>query len=117
MEKMRKLMSCNTLLGLKVINPAGENLGKIEEIMINIDTGHIGYAVLSHGGVVGFGDKLFAVPWGLLRLDQQKKCFITNIDKDVLDRAPGFDRNHWPDAADPYWEKSLHDYYKEKVIF
>lgn len=115
MERTRKLLAAGTLIGDEVINAQNEHIGKIEELMVSVDSGKVGYVVMSFGGVLGFGNKFFAIPWALLRVDQQKKCFVTNLDKELLKKAPGFDKDHWPDAADPYWEKMITDYYKEKI--
>src|SRR6266545_4609381 len=69
-KRYRRVMGASTLTGDSVRNPAGEDLGKIEEIMIDVPTGRVAYAVLSFGGFLGLGDKLFAVPWGNLTLDE-----------------------------------------------
>src|SRR5664279_2474815 len=57
------------LTGYAVVTPAGEKLGVIEGIMLDIQSGRIAYAVLSFGGFLGIGDKLFAIPWTALTLD------------------------------------------------
>ena len=57
------VLTASTLKGDKVVNHKGEDLGKIEEIMLDLDDGRSGYAVLSFGGFLGMGDKLFAIPW------------------------------------------------------
>ncbi len=64
-----RVLSASTLTGDRVRNAAGEDLGKVEEIMLDVPGGRIAYAVLSFGGMLGIGDKLFAVPWSALRLD------------------------------------------------
>src|SRR3569623_2906303 len=64
-----QVMAADTLQGDKVVNPKGENLGKIEDIMIDVASGRVAYAVLSFGGILGIGDKLFAIPWHALTLD------------------------------------------------
>ena len=61
------LMGADTLLGNDVYNGDGEDLGDIKEFMIDMATGKIAYAVLSFGGLMGLGDKLFAVPWTHLK--------------------------------------------------
>ncbi|MEE1919130.1 PRC-barrel domain-containing protein [Pseudomonas asiatica] len=70
-----------------------------------------GYAVLSFGGFLGMGEKLFAVPWGALRLDTVNKRFVLDADKDRLKNVPGFDKDNWPNMSDPTWGKGIHDYY------
>jgi len=115
-KRFRRVLAASTLEGDSVRNSAGDNLGKVDEIMIDIPSGQIAYAVLSFGGVLGMGDKLFAVPWSALRVDEDKKCLILDVSKSTLETAPGFDKNNWPDnttwgsevyshyGANPYWE-------------
>lgn len=69
------------------------------------------YAVLSFGGFLGVGDKLFAVPWHALELDPDNKCFVLDVEKDRLKNAPGFDKDHWPSMADERWATDLHAHY------
>jgi uncharacterized protein YrrD len=104
-------MAADTLDGDSVVNAQGEDLGKIEDIMLDVERGRIAYAVLSYGGFLGMGDKLFAVPWSALTLDADRHCFVLNVDKQKLENAPGFDKDHWPTMADPTWAGELHTYY------
>src|SRR5690349_11585050 len=99
----RRVLSASTLAGDGVRNEAGEDLGKIDEIMIDIPTGRVAYAVLSFGGFLRMGNKLFAVPWNILRIDEDNKKFILPVEKSVLENAPGFDKDNWPDMADRTW--------------
>ncbi len=105
------VMGASTLTGNDVYNRKEENLGSIKEIMLDMHSGNVCYAVLSSGGFLGMGDRLFAVPWGALTLDTVNQCFLLNMDADRLKNAPGFDKDKWPDMADPDWEKSVHSYY------
>lgn len=106
-----RLMGASTLMGEDVYNTKDEDLGDIKEIMLDMNTGRVAYAVLSFGGFLGIADKLFAVPWNALKLDTQNKRFILNVDKDRLESAPGFDKDHWPDMADPTWQNTINSYY------
>jgi len=110
-HRVRRVMSAGTLAGDRVRNSAGEDLGKIEEIMIDVPTGRIAYAVLSFGGFLGMGNKLFAVPWDALTLDEREHEFVLNVDKQTLENAPGFDKDNWPDMADPKWGEQIHQHY------
>mgnify|MGYP001037787954 CR=1 FL=1 len=93
-------LSASTLIGDPVRNSEDKDLGKIEDFMIDLDTGCIVYAVLSFGGFLGFADKLFAIPWVSLRVDREAQCFRLDIDQETLDKAPGFDKDHWPEPQD-----------------
>lgn len=108
------LMGADTLVGNDVCNQQDENLGEIKDIMLDINSGRICYAVLSFGGFMGMGTKLFAVPWSALKLDTNNKRFVLNVEKDRLSLAPGFDKDHWPDMADSSWAESIHSYYGTK---
>jgi hypothetical protein len=104
-------MDADTLIGDSVVNTAGEGLGEIKAIMLDVESGQVAYAVLSFGGFLGMGNKLFAIPWSTLTLDADEKRFVLNIAKDRLENAPGFDKDHWPAMADAAWATKLHEYY------
>jgi sporulation protein YlmC with PRC-barrel domain len=106
-----ELMGADTLVGNDVYNQNGEDLGEIKEIMLDVNSGRVSYAVLSFGSFLGMGEKLFAVPWGALKLDTENKRFVLNVEKDRLKQAPGFDRDKWPNMADQGWVKGIHSYY------
>jgi sporulation protein YlmC with PRC-barrel domain len=108
------VLSASSLKGDNVVNQKGEDLGKIEEIMIDLDRGRIAYAVLSFGGFLGMGDKLFAIPWQAFSVDTGKKRLVLNIKKELLEKAPGFDKNSWPDMADLSLGSTLYGYYGYK---
>jgi sporulation protein YlmC with PRC-barrel domain len=105
------LMGADTLLGEDVVNAADEDLGDIKEIMLDMNSGQVAYAVLSFGGFLGMGEKLFAVPWQALHLDTVNKRFVLNIAKDRLQNAPGFDKDAWPDMTDITWANQIHSFY------
>ena len=106
-----EIMGADTLLGNDVYNKDGENLGDIKEFMIDMAAGKVAYAVLSFGGVLGMGDKLFAVPWAALALDTVNKRFTLDVPKTKLKDAPGFDKDHWPTMSDPAWARGVHLYF------
>lgn len=106
-----RLMGADTLIGNDVVNMRDEDLGDIKEIMIEMATGKVSYAVLSFGSFMGVGEKLFAVPWAALTLDTQNKRFVLDVEKEHLKSAPGFDKNDWPDMADQSWARGIHSYY------
>jgi hypothetical protein len=106
-----QLMGAHTLIGDDVYNHKDEDLGDIKEIMLDVDSGRIAYAVLAFGGFLGIAEKLFAVPWSALKLDTANKRFLLNVDKERLKSAPGFDKGNWPNMADPAWQNTINAYY------
>ena len=118
MHDFPQVLSATSLVGNKVINRSGQELGSIKELMIDLDEGRVAYAVLSFGGVMGIGDKLFAIPWEAMDLDTEQHAFILNVDKAALEEAPGFDKDNWPD--NPQFEAKwlldkLDDYEREQI--
>jgi sporulation protein YlmC with PRC-barrel domain len=106
------LMGASLLIEYDVYNREGVELGEIKEIMLDTVAGDVGYAVLSYGGLMGMGDKLFAVPWRAFQLDSRNERLVLDVKKDRLDSAPGFDKDNWPDMADPAWRSTIHSYYE-----
>ena len=105
------LMGADTLIGDSVVNAQEEDLGDIREIMLDMQTGQVAYAVLAFGGFLGMGEKLFAVPWQALHLDTVNKRMVLNVDKERLKNAPGFDKDAWPDMSDVSWASGIHSFY------
>ena len=114
MTTNRFVLSASTLTGDSVVNRQGEDLGKIEDIMLEAGSGRVAYAVLSFGGFLGMGDKLFAIPWGALEVDTVNERFILDTPKDRLESAPGFDKDAWPDMADRSWGESIYTHYGQR---
>ena len=106
-----KLLGAATLLGNDVYNKDGEDLGDIQELTIDLASGKIAYAVLSFGGLLGLGDKLFAVPWAALILDTVNKRFALGVRQEALKNAPGFDKNNWPSMSDRTWASGVPKFY------
>ena len=109
-----ELMGASTLTGDEVCNLQGEDVGEITEIMLDVPTGRIAYAVMSVGGFLGVGDRLFAIPWSALKLDTANQRFMLDVDKERLENAPGFDKDNWPRMADPQWGRDVHTYFRAR---
>lgn len=106
------------MIGMKVENKKGEDLGKISDLAVDPRTNRVAFAVLSHGGAAGVGDKLVAVPMRSLTLGEKRDgghVMILDMNKEKLDKAPTFSKDSWPDKKHaeesyryfgqrPYWE-------------
>lgn len=101
------------LVGKKVINKENDDLGKIEDVVIDPNSGRILYGVLSFGGFLGIGDKFFAIPWQSLQLAGDNKALTLNVEKDRLKNAPGFEKSQWPNFADEQWATTTYKYYNQ----
>jgi len=112
-ETTHDVVKASEVTGVDVENTQGENLGEISEIVLDKLSGEARYVVLSFGGIFT-SDKLFALPWKSISYDEDKDCFILNINKETLKNAPGFDKNHWPNFSDKTWGAEIHRYYGQK---
>ncbi len=94
------------------MNSQGEQLGKVKEIMLDVETGKIAYMVLSFGGMLGLGINCLRFPLINLKSMKIKKAVVIDADKMELEKAPGFDKDHWPDFNDVAWNENIFSYYK-----
>lgn len=101
------LRSASALAGDEVCNLYGEKLGHITDFVLDMDSGRICYAVMSSGGFLGMGDRLFAIPWTALDLDPDRKRFVVDVGIERLKTAPGFERHNWPNMADEQWASKV----------
>jgi hypothetical protein len=104
-------MAASTLEGTQLISSDGAEVGKISNIMLDVRSGRIAYAVLSEGGFLGMGTNLHAIPWNALTLDTDGECFHVSIAAQRIKDDPGFDKDHWPSMADASWGTTVHRYY------
>jgi len=111
-REMGRLISSEKVTDTAVENARGDNLGRIEDIMIDKISGQVAYAVLNYGSFLGLmGGKLFAVPWNMLSYNTQRNAYVVDIPEEQLKNAPSFDAGTYPDWSDKTYHKRVHDYY------
>ena len=106
-----RLMTAGFLAGTRVLNRQDEVLGQIEDIVIDVPRGRIAYAAMASGGLLGLGERLFAVPWTALRYDAGRQCCVMDARKETFENAPGFDKDHWPTQPQREWHVGVHHHY------
>jgi sporulation protein YlmC with PRC-barrel domain len=106
-----RLKPCGTLPGDPVVNGDGVELGVLEHLMLDVAGGRIAYAVVARGGVLGIGERLYAVPWSRVRRDAASCCFVVDIEPEKLDAAPSFERRQWP-VMDAQWSERVHAHFR-----
>ena len=99
-----RVLTASSIIGDNVESTSGENLATIKDIMLNLQNGSIEYVILSAGGFLGIGDKLFAVPFQELKLKTENRSFVINRSEEYIKNAPGFNQNHWPETNSRYDE-------------
>lgn len=109
--KHTDIVPAKTVIGSSVVNANYEDLGTIQDLVLDAGAGRIAYAVLSFGGFLGLGDKYFAIPWNAFDFHLAEKRIVLNVDKELLEKAPGFDKDNWPNMADTTWGTSIYKHY------
>jgi len=104
-------VKASSIIGTKVVNPKGENLGEMKEVAIDPRTGRVAYAVVSFGGFLNIGKKLFAIPFRSFEYNVLNNQYVLDVSRERLEAAPGFDADHWPSMSDEKWNREVHTYY------
>ncbi|MHB8743804.1 MAG: PRC-barrel domain-containing protein [Sulfuricaulis sp.] len=105
-------VKASSIIGTKVVNPQGDSLGDIKEIVIDPRSARVAYAVVSFGGFLSMGEKLFAIPFSAFKYDMTKNDYVLDVSKERLKTAPGFDSDHWPSMSDEKWNRDVYKYYE-----
>jgi hypothetical protein len=101
----------SSILGSTIKNPQGKDLGTMKDLVVSPSDNRVVYAVLSFGGVLGLGEKLFAVPLHALKHAAEAKTFVLEIAPEQLHNAPEFNQNNWPQMTDPQWIATVYTFY------
>ena len=109
------LFRSSTVVGSSVKDLAGKDAGKIEDLLLEHD-GDVAYAIVSFGGFLGVGDKLFAVPWKAVILDRENRTVHVDVKKETLERSPSFPRDKWPEPNDREWGREVQKSWSDASI-
>lgn len=101
------IFTTDSLLGEQILNEAGEVLGLIAEMMMDVKAGKLCYAILSLNST----NKFLAVPWDAMFFDAVRKKLILKISVHKMKIAPTFDDQHWPNMQDEAWADKVHTYF------
>ncbi len=105
-------VKASTIIGTSVVNSKGDSLGDIKEVVIDPATGKVAYSVVSFGGFLSMGEKLFAIPFSAFQYDAAENEYVLDVSKERLQAAPGFDSDKWPSMADEQWNRDVYKYYE-----
>lgn len=114
-EKPTQFHAASQLIGTELQNAQGEELGEVDEVVLDQNNNRVAYIVLSHGGFADIGDKLLAVPFNAIQWGQGDQRSVFPVDQERLQQAPGFDKNNWPDMADEQWSKEVETYWQKET--
>lgn len=102
------------LIGSDLVGLEDELLGEIEDLILAPD-GRPAYALISHGGFLGMGEKVIAVPFGLLRASEERDVFFLPMTEEHIEAAPSFERGRFDWLGDKKWRDELETYFQESI--
>ena len=109
------LFRASSVVGSSVKDLTGKDAGNVEDLLLN-HGGRVGYAVVSFGGFLGIGDKLFAVPWDAVVVDRDKRTVYIDVKKETLERSPSFTADKYPDPNDHEWGSDVRKAWSDASI-
>jgi sporulation protein YlmC with PRC-barrel domain len=115
-SKTHRLSSESTasdLIGMKVKNTQDEDLGKIQDIVLNLDSGRAPYAIIAHGGTFGAGRTKTAVPLSALKVAPEGKTLMLSATKEQLAAAARTPSGAWSSVQNSDWARSVDGFYGE----
>jgi sporulation protein YlmC with PRC-barrel domain len=104
------------LIGADVVNPQGDDLGDVYDVVMSPETGNIAYLVVGRGGVFGIGERHIPVPWEAFKASPDNNVMVLDSTKSNMDAAPVVAVNHFSPAgnvgqqgkdADAFWKTRL----------
>jgi sporulation protein YlmC with PRC-barrel domain len=109
-----RIQKASEIMGRPVQNDRGEKLGEIKDLVIDPDRYRVSYAVLTFGGFLGMGDKLFAIPAGVLQMPGTGGYAVLTVQTEQLKKAKGFDKDNWPNLSDVNVASGIYEFYGQR---
>lgn len=112
-----KTVRASEVIGMNIYNPQGEDVGEVNDVVLDPNTGKVRYAAVTYGGFLGIGDEMFAVPWEAFQCtqdpdDPEEHRLTLDVSKQQLEGAQGFNQDNWPNFADPNFTNELDKRYR-----
>lgn len=97
------------LMGTDIRNLQNENLGKLDNVMIDVNQGKLAYGIVAiRSGFLGLNKDFVAVPWSVLDWAAQPGIARLDANKETL-TAIAFDKDNFPNLADPQYSRQLYE--------
>jgi sporulation protein YlmC with PRC-barrel domain len=121
MKQLSRFIPTNRLERYDLVNEQGQDLGQVQNFVIDMQAGRIAFVIVAFGGMLGISDKWFAVPWEIMTWSPEKRKFMVDMPQNVLEKAPGMNKDKWMEEINsdwlakcylhyglaPYWDSSL----------
>ena len=105
------------VIGMKVKNVSNEDLGKVDNLMVDLPAGRLVFAILNPDSSLNLGNNFYALPPNALTLSSDQKDLVSDLNKDKLASAPHFAKNQWESLSDPSFASKVYQYYGKQAYF
>jgi len=116
-SRLGRVQQASKLMGQVVKNQQGEELGKVENMLVDVQSGRLVAIVISSGGFLGMRDELSAVPPTALTFNAERDTLQLDTSKERLSAAPHFKSDQWPDFNQPEYSNSVYRAYQVEPYF
>ena len=80
-----------------IYNKENEEIGTINDLVVDGESGRVRFAVVGVGGFLGMGETNVMVPWNAFQLRPDREDadvhYTLDVTRDQLEKAPRFDRD------------------------
>ena len=104
-------IAASRVIGTTVYNTAGENIGEIEDVMLDKLSNGIMFAVIGFGGFLGISEKYHAIPWASLDYDEDRGGYVVPFSEDQLKAAPSYSINELTGSDGEAARDASYNYY------
>lgn len=116
-EDKTLVLQASELIGLEVRNTRNEDVGQVNDLIVNLKQGKITHVLVSSGGVVGVGDRILPIPLGAAKFGEEtgeskEWLMVVNLPSGNFENAPALEGDTLPNFGDADWTTKLNDYYQ-----
>ncbi len=112
-----QLERASKLVGMPVKNPSDEKLGKVDNLVLDVEGGRLLYVIVASGGVVGIGEELHTIPPQKFTFNSSRDALQLAATKEDLSANPRFKRTDWPDFNNPAYASGVYQAYRVEPYF
>ena len=105
------------VIGMKVKNVNNEDLGKVDNVMLDLPAGRVVYVILNPDSSLNLGKNFYALPPNALTLSSDSKNLVSDLNRDKLAAAPHFNKDQWPNLSNPAFASKVYQYYGKQPYF
>jgi sporulation protein YlmC with PRC-barrel domain len=113
----KNVFKADDLIGMKVKNSGDTDLGKVDNLAVDLPNGHVVYVILAPDSSLKLGDQYFALPPSALMAAADRKLLTTELTIQKIAGAPRFAKDNWASLSDRTWASHVYQYYGKRAYF